>query len=351
MNAVVQSSKTWIITAVVTLFLTAWFLWPWLWIIVLTALMAYLFYPLFIRIQRRNRHIAAPLTLIVSFLVVVIPILIIVLTAISELLNFANTAGHAGFWDQIPEFAKTAIHTINDMIEPLTGQRPSISEQGVIEYLRTTLPVLARSSVGLLVGIIGSLPALGIALVIYVFLFIELLGRGPSIIAAIRKISPFSARITNEYITQTGLMANAMVKGQLAISFIISFISTALLVPLGYGRYFFVFLILFTILNFIPLGCGIIVLPLALYAMFTGQFWLGLIVIIAYYAIGNLDPILRPRFIPKGVKLSTTWAIISTFCGIAYFGILGVVYGPIIMILIINTWKFYIESLPKQKYR
>jgi len=78
--------------------------------------------------------------------------------------------------------------------------------------------------------------------------------------------------------------------------------------------------------------------------MFTGQFWLGLVVIILYYLIGNLDPILRPRFIPKSITISTAWAIISTFCGIAYFGILGVVYGPVIMILLINTWKFYIEA-------
>lgn len=78
--------------------------------------------------------------------------------------------------------------------------------------------------------------------------------------------------------------------------------------------------------------------------MMTGQLWLGLIVLILYYFVGYLDPILRPRFVPKSVSLSTAWIVLGTFCGIAYFGILGVVYGPIFMMLIINTWKFYIET-------
>lgn len=342
-----MKNKTWNVwasTASIAFILTAWFLWPWLWVIVLTMLMAYLFYPLFSYLRRFNTHLAATLTLIISFLVVIIPLLIITVTTISELLSFADSAAVSGHWNHMPEFVKTTIHAVNDIVEPITGQRPSLSEQSVIEYLRTTLPALARASVGLLLGIIASLPALGVALLIYVFLFIELLLRGPDLVDAVRKISPFSPKVTEAYLSQTGLMANAMVKGQLAISFILSLLSAALLIPLGYGNYFFIFLISFTILNFIPLGCGIIVLPLALFAMFTGQFWLGLIVIILYYLIGNLDPVLRPRFIPKSINLSTAWAIISTFCGIAYFGILGVVYGPVVMILLINTWKFYIEA-------
>lgn len=339
-----QTQNVWAFTAIIAFFLTAWFLWPWLWVIVLTIVMAYVFYPLFTRLERVNTHLAAILTLIISFLVVIVPLLLITITTISELLAFADSAAASGHWNQMPEFVTTAIHAVNAIIEPVTGQQPSVSEQSVIEYLQATLPALARASIGLLLGIIASLPALGVALLIYVFLFVELLLRGPVLIDALRKISPFSSRITEEYFSKTGLMANAMVKGQLAISFILSFLSAALLIPLGYGHYFFIFLILFTILNFIPLGCGIIVLPLAIFAMLTGQFWLGLVVIILYYLIGNLDPILRPRFIPKSITISTAWAIISTFCGIAYFGILGVVYGPVIMILLINTWKFYIEA-------
>ena len=80
---------------------------------------------------------------------------------------------------------------------------------------------------------------------------------------------------------------------------------------------------------------------MAMYSMFTGQFWPGLVVIILYSLSGNLDPILRARLIPDKIQLSIGLTMLATFCGLAYFGILGVVYGPIIMILIVTTIEFY----------
>lgn len=344
-----KSTKTWSITAVIAIFITTWFLWPWLSAIAVSALMAYIFYPLYLKLRRKKGHLASVVTLLASFLVVFVPLSIVLIAGISQILSFAEMSGRAGYWGQMPEFAHQTINAVNDMIDPLTGQRPSVSEQGIVDYLRNTVPGIARSSISLMVGMLASLPRLGIGLLIYSFLFIELLKHGPKLIKNIKKVSPFSKEITDKYFEQTGLMANAMVKGQMIIALLIAFISALLLIPLGYGSYFFVLLVVFTILNFIPLGSGIVFVPLAAYSMLTGNFWLGLVMIIVFYGAGNLDPILRTRFAPKAVSLSTAWTMISTFCGIAYFGILGVIYGPMIMILIINTWNFYIQSKAQNK--
>ena len=192
--------------------------------------------------------------------------------------------------------------------------------------------------------VVSSLPQFGIALLIYIFLFVELLKRGPQLVRKIEQLSPFDKTDTTRYIERVGLMANAMVKGQLVIAMTISAIAAALLIPLGYGQFFFLLFILFTILNFIPLGAGIIMIPLVVYAMAMGQFWLGLVIIVLYYIAGNLDPLLRAKLIPKQIQLSVALTMISTFCGIAYFGILGVVYGPIIMILLTTTFTIYAEK-------
>jgi hypothetical protein len=88
---------------------------------------------------------------------------------------------------------------------------------------------------------------------------------------------------------------------------------------------------------------GIVLVPLALYSMFTGQFWLGLVVIILYSVSGNLDPVMRTKLIPKQIQQSVAVTMIATFCGIAYFGMLGVVYGPIIMLLVTTTLELYAE--------
>lgn len=324
-----------------------WFFWPQLGTIVFTALMAYIFYPLFLQLRRRTGRLAAFLTLIISFLIVLLPLTFIVFATIGQLLALADAASQAGTWQHLPETVEYFIAAANDFMEPFTGRYPSVTEQSVLEFIRGTLPEMARASIGLLLGIVASIPQFALAVLIYVFVFVELLIKGPQVVRRVRDLSPYDTKTTSLYLERMGMMAKAMVTGQLMISFIISALSALLLIPLGYGHYFFIFLILFTILNFIPLGCGIVVLPLALYSMATGQFWMGLIVIALYYAVGWLDPFLRPLFIPKSIQLSPALMLVAVFCGVAYFGILGVVYGPIVLMLILTV--FDLHSAAKKK--
>ena len=166
---------------------------------------------------------------------------------------------------------------------------------------------------------------------------------GPKLIESIKKASPYPAKVTDQLVERTNLMASAMVRGQLVIAATIAAFSAALLIPLGFGSYYFVLLIIFTVLNFIPLGSGIVFVPLVVIQMVSGHFWLGLVLIGLHYAFGNIDPIMRARFVPKSINLSSGWTIVSTFCGIAYFGIIGVVYGPILFIILVSLWQAYLE--------
>jgi len=340
----VASFSVWTIAVIIALFAAVWFLWPHLWTLVLTALMAYLFYPVFKKLRRGKGYFAAWGTMFISLLVVLIPIAIILTTAITQLGNLAEAAGKPDAWRQPPAALQDAVTVANSILEPLTGERPSITEKNVVEYLQKTVPVLAEALAALLLGVLASIPAVAVAFVIYTFVFVELLIRGPRLVQKLKQLSPLNEENTNLYIERVSMMTNAMVKGQLMISMIISAISAALLIPLGYGEYFFILFLIFTILNFIPLGCGIVLVPIVIYSMATGQFWMGLLVFILYYIAGYLDPVLRPRFIPKKIQLSTGITIVATFCGIAYFGLLGVVYGPIITILIMTTIDFYIKN-------
>jgi len=284
----------------------------------------------------------------VSFLVFVIPLTFITFAAIGQLAAFAQNASEAQYWEQMPQIAERAIDFTNNVLSPITGSQPSITDSSITDFLKTAVPTIARTLANVLFNILGSLPQLGVAFIIYVFLFLEFLKYGPEILKKIVKISPFDKVVTEHYLERIGLMANAMMRGQLIISMIISAFASILLSFIGYGNYFFILFIIITILNFIPLGGGVLLVPLALYSMFTGQFWPGVIVIALYYLFGNIEPILRSRLIPDKIQLSVGLTMLATFCGIAYFGIVGVVYGPIIMIIITTTFEFYTELKSKQ---
>lgn len=346
-----ESNKTprvWATALVIALVILIWFLLPQLSVVFFTALMAFTFYPLYMRLKRKSGTVAAGVTLLISFMVFLVPLAFITFAAISQLAAFAESASQSQYWEQTPAFAQSAIDFTNNVLAPITGEQINLTDTNIVEFLRTAIPTIARTLAGLLFSVIGSLPQLGVAIIVYIFLFLECLRYGPSIIEAIVKISPFERRVTKQYFEKIGLMANAMMRGQLIISMIISAFAALLLSFIGYGHYFFILFIVITILNFIPLGGGILLIPLAAYSMFTGQFWPGLIVIVLYYLFGNIEPILRARLIPDKIQLSVGLTMLATFCGIAYFGILGVVYGPIIMIIILTTFEFYTDLKSKR---
>lgn len=332
--------KTWAAVLGVVLLGALWFVLPQLGVVVLSALLAYIFRPFFLRLRRIGRGPAVALTLVSTFLVVLVPLGFVVISAVGQLGRIASVAGRMQYWETMPEVVRKAIDIADDVLSSVTGVRPSITDQSVSEFLRTAVPAVARTGTQLLVSVAGNLPGLFVAVIVYIFLFIEFTLRGPELVRAVERISPFDQIVTDTYVRRIGLMSKAMVTGQLIISLVLSIFSSLLLIPLGYGHSFFIFLILFTVLNFIPLGCGVVFIPLTVYSMVTGHFWLGLVLLVLFYAFGNVDPIMRSRLIPDEIHLSVGMTMLATFCGVAHFGILGVVYGPIIMILVITTVDF-----------
>lgn len=345
------NQRVWIGALLTMGVVAVWFFWPQIGAIVLAALMAWLFYPLYTKLKRGKSKggLAAFATLIVSFLMVILPLVFVAVSAFGQLAVFANQAGRAEYWQDMPNFIDKTITLTNEVLEPITGHSPSITEDGIVEFLRSVVPAIARGSAQFLLGIATSLPSLGIGLVVYIYMFIAFLKYGPRLMDKVRAISPFNRATTEHYLERVGLMTNAMVKGQLILSMIMALFAAILLIFLGYGHLFFILFVLFTILNFIPLGSGIVLVPMALFAMFNGQFWPALIVIALYYAFGNLEPLWRAKLIPKKIQLPVGLMMLATFCGIAYFGILGIVYGPVIMILIMTTVNLYIEAKPSAR--
>lgn len=56
---------------------------------------------------------------------------------------------------------------------------------------------------------------------------------------------------------------------------------------------------------------------------------------------GNLDNVIRPRLVGKDTEMHDLFVLFGTLGGIAMFGLLGIVIGPIIAALFITIWEIY----------
>jgi predicted PurR-regulated permease PerM len=59
---------------------------------------------------------------------------------------------------------------------------------------------------------------------------------------------------------------------------------------------------------------------------------------------GNADNLIRPRLVGKDTEMHELFILFSTFGGIAMFGIIGIIVGPIIAALFVSIWEIYGES-------
>jgi predicted PurR-regulated permease PerM len=59
--------------------------------------------------------------------------------------------------------------------------------------------------------------------------------------------------------------------------------------------------------------------------------------------------VLRPKFVPKTARLDSALLMMSVFAGIGLFGFLGIVIGPVLMIVTVTTIDNYIEFVKYTK--
>jgi len=97
------------------------------------------------------------------------------------------------------------------------------------------------------------------------------------------------------------------------------------------------------VMSIIPaFGTAIIWGPALVILALTGDFTgVAILTVICGLLAGNLDNVLRPRLVGKDTEMHDLFVLFGTLGGIALFGILGIIIGPIISALFITIWEIY----------
>lgn len=98
--------------------------------------------------------------------------------------------------------------------------------------------------------------------------------------------------------------------------------------------------------SLVPIGGSALVwIPGALYLMFTGSTLKGILLAAwGILLVSSLDNFLRPILIGKKAKLPTFFLFLGIFGGMQVYGILGILFGPLIVTLLITFLDIYRED-------
>lgn len=332
------------VTILAVLF-AAYFLRGYFKLVVIAAVLAYLFTPLYNFYKKRlSTATAATITLLTSFIVVIVPLVVVGFLTVEQLRQLADTVSDRASNLDIGTLGSQIIDSTNSLLQKLPFGDYSISEAAIIEWGKNGLSRFSSSAVGYLTGVLGSVFGILSAAIVYIYLFMAFLVKGPKLVTMFRAINPLGHDISNIYLKRSGAMVRGTVKGQFVIAVAQGAIGALTLAIGGLSQVFFIMFVTLTLLSIIPLGGGILVIPVGLFMMLFGNIGGGILVIVGHLLVtSNIDSVLRPKLIPKEARLDSALMLISVFSGIAMFGFLGIVLGPTLMILVVTTIEAYLE--------
>ena len=86
------------------------------------------------------------------------------------------------------------------------------------------------------------------------------------------------------------------------------------------------------VLSLVPMGLLLLWLPAALWLMSEGHTaWAVFVMIWNGLVVGNLDNVLRPYLISRGVRMPMVLIFLGVLGGLLAFGIIGVFLGPVLL--------------------
>lgn len=103
---------------------------------------------------------------------------------------------------------------------------------------------------------------------------------------------------------------------------------------------------LMAVASIIPsIGTGLIWGPALIILLLNQDFGGAITLGISCGLIGsNADNLIRPHLVGKDTEMHDLFILFSTFGGIAMFGIIGIIIGPISAALFVTIWEIYGES-------
>jgi predicted PurR-regulated permease PerM len=100
------------------------------------------------------------------------------------------------------------------------------------------------------------------------------------------------------------------------------------------------------VLAFLPIfGIGLVLLPTAAILLLAGSTGQAVITVIFYVILSfSVEYLLKPKFVGSHVKMHTLLVFLAIIGGMAMFGVLGIIYGPLIVTAFLTLTDIYLKE-------
>jgi len=304
------------------------------WAVILTILFHNMYDRLTLRLKGRT-NLAAALTMLFILLIVILPVLFIGSSLVSESIYYYDKveSGEIDLQGTIEEI-RTSIPMNLEVLERY-GLDLDKAKDGLNEIITNGSQMAASQALTFTQNFFMFF--LQFAIMLYVLFFF--LRDGKQLIEGIIWVLPIGDDKERALFRRFESVARATVKGSLLVATLQGVIGGILFWAVGIPAAM-LWGVVMIFLSLLPIGSTIVWLPAALILIFQGAIGKGVaILIVGSLVIGLADNILRPRLVGQDTKMPDYLILLATLGGISWFGISGFVIGPIIAALFITVWQ------------
>ncbi|BBZ03101.1 AI-2E family transporter [Mycolicibacterium chitae] len=332
------------VLTVIALAFGAYFLRSYLVLIAMAAVLAYLFRPIYSRLRARySVGLSATATLLAAIAIVAAPLSGIVFLAVVQIGQMVNGISHWMANTDLTELGKRLLDTANEILAKVPFMNIELTPESVQGTITRIGQNVGEMALGVARDSVGSIAMVITSAIIFLYVFLALLTNGEKVLALFRDLNPLGPDVSNIYLAKVGAMVTATVRGQFIIAVCQGVAAAISLYIAGLHDGFFMFVIFLSALSFIPLGAGIVTIPLGIGMALFGNVVGGIFVVVFHLVVvTNIDNVLRPFLVPKSAHLHPALMLLSVFAGLKMFGFVGIVLGPVLMIVIVTTISVYL---------
>ncbi len=325
--------------------LLGWLLWPFLSVIILAAVITGIFNPVYRHLNRKLSPVPSSLlTCLLIFLVLFIPASLFIGILANEAYDMYLTAKAAVLNNPYRELFENSriVEKLNPILSnfglTLTGDEIN---RAVAELGRVVGLFLYEQARSMTTNVVSVVAKFFFMILIIFYLLIDSRRLAEFII----QLSPLPNEQDEKLIQKFKDMAGAILIGNGLGGIIQGTLGGIVFAIFGFNSPFLWGLIM-GVMAFLPIvGIGIVFIPASIYLFLNERFAAGIFFIVYYVLLsGGVEYFFKPRLVGKRVHMHTLLVFLAIVGGLKLFGILGIIYGPLVVTAFLTLSDIYESS-------
>ncbi len=309
-------------------------LWRYLAYILVAAFMAFLTYPIFVKVNEKvsNKDLASLIVIVGIIFVVVIPLMAVSGMLVNEASNFVRNTrlDSSQILEQMESSWKGIVQGNTEIKDAIVRSVASLSG------------ALQRN----LVNLVSAVADFFIGIFLMLFLMYYFYKQGPDAVEKLKSVMPMESKYRDKLFKKIDASIKGVFIGHLFTALIQGAFGALGLFIFGVSRpilWGFVMMII----SVVPLlGPFVIYIPFGASFFLSGEALLGLLFLIYGFGfVGIVDNLVRPYLTSMYIEIHPAIVLVSVIGGMASMGAIGIFLGPLFFAIFVALIRTYRETV------